>query len=671
MALTWTLKLKDHLSSAANAGSRALGRLESALNGVKRADDRMSRQGSSATARLERDANRQAAAYKKLASQRQQFASGGASSGGGIGVAGVAAGAAIGGAILSVGSALASRGVELGQRMFEGAQLRQGIEAGLSALVGGADKARSVFDAIAAKSAEIGAPLLDTAKQVQSLLAGGFKLEGDTGAMRILEATRALKFINPTANVDNVVMALAQIQSKGKLMAEELHGQLGDAGINIGRVYEALAAKLGKKTDDIRKLMQKGAISAADGIAAVFTSIEKTGGKSISELAKSGSRNFASLWERVKALPEEMGAKMKLGGAIETLSGALEKVIARAGELDLSTVFERVATTISRIIGMATKIDLVPFLEKASTSVDKLVSVAERANLPELISAWSDSVAGNLVSGFADGFASMADALSQMSPQDIRDMGHAFAMLGKVLGGATAGFIALSAMMHKVHPVLRLTKALAEQLTDLSNLDLGGAFTRMASGLAELGLSLGAASFGIALPDLDVEGWIGGAVDSATAAASGLGSAIIDGVVEGITAGAESIGSALSGLAKGAIDAAASAVGAHSPATLPRDRIGIPIGQGATLGIEREAPNAARALGELAAGGVNSAADIGRRAGTLVGVSIAAQGRGSAPNVMRVEGMQVQAIDQQLIADGALEMLRSVVRRQDGGRANA
>jgi tape measure domain-containing protein len=384
---------------------------------------------------------------------------GGTPSTGMIGVAGVAAGAAIGGAILSIGSSLASKGAELGQRMFEGASMRQDIMAGFSALLGGTSQASAAFEQIKAKAAQIGAPLLDTAKQVQGLLAGGFQLGGDTGAMRVLEATRALKFINPSANVDNVVMALAQIQSKGKLMAEELHGQLGDAGINIGRVYEALATKLGKKTDDIRRMMQKGSISAADGIAAVFQSIEKTGGKSLSELASAGTKNFSSLLERAKALPEELGARMQLGGAINTLSGSLGKIIDRAGKLDLSHVFETVAKTIDRLVNIGTKVDLVPMLEKASGAVDRLVAAAEKAHLGELISAWSDAVAGEAFSGFADGFLEVAQFAKALSPDEIRDTAKSFAAIGKVLGGVAAGLIVIATWGPKINPVIRGVKA--------------------------------------------------------------------------------------------------------------------------------------------------------------------------------------------------------------------
>lgn len=660
MALNWTLSLKDNMSAGANAARKSMDKLMSSMQGVDKIDGAMAR------AQIRRGSMREQLAKAGIASARKELTlrkqiarvpapklaqRAAPSSSSGSGVAGIAAGAAIGQLAAQGAATLASKAGEIGMDIFGGAAARQGIDAGLQALTGNAEAA---FAKIQAKASEIGAPLLDTAKQVQSLLAGGFKMEGSTGAMRVLEATRALKFINPQANVDNVVMALAQIQSKGKLTAEELHGQLGDAGVNIGLVYKSLAAKMGVSTDEIRSRMQKGAITAQDGIEAVFASIEGTGGRSLNELAKMGATSFNSLKERLLNLPEELGAKMRLTGPLETMSKVLSRVLDQAGGLDLTKTFENVAAAVESITSTLGKVDIVGPLEAVSSTFASIAKAAEKMNLGEALSAIGEVGAAGL-KGFGEGLGAAMDGAKGLKPEEIRESAHGFAQLGialgKITGYAARAFGYLQRLGGFSFPAIDWVVAGWEKLSGAV-----GAVDKLLGGVS---LKLGA----ITLPGLDVKGWVATNLETITAGAKTLGTAIASGVAAGITGGAGLAAQALGGLATGAIASAKARLESNSPSRLTERVIGAPMGQGAVIGIEREAPQAAQALGGLAAGAVKTASQFasGRQAGELVGRSLAVTPSAGGNKTMNVSGIQVQVIDQQIIADGVIEQLRGAL----------
>ena len=376
MALTWTLKLKDAMSAAADKAAAAMGRVRASLEGTKAA-------ASKVDAALGRTGKTKppASAWSKFGTTLK-----------GVGSKAAAMAASVAAAALALAGAAA---VKLGGGILEGALDASAIKRGLSLLLGGTAQAEAAWSRIAAKAADIGMGTVDAAKQVQALLASGFKLDGSTGALRVLEAAQALKVINPRANIDNVITALSQIQAKGKLTAEELHGQLGDAGVNIGAVYEALAKKLGTSTDEVRKLMQKGAISAKDGIEAVFESIEKQGGKSLSELAKANKGSFSNIIERLKTLPQEMGSRM----------------------------------------------DLAPFFEKAGPAIQKVIDTLTDPKVLAFFETLINKVGGGLFDGFGEGFAEAAKVMSDMDPGDMDALASAARALGKALGVVAAALL--------------------------------------------------------------------------------------------------------------------------------------------------------------------------------------------------------------------------------------
>lgn len=122
-----------------------------------------------------------------------------------------------------------------------------------------------------------------------------FEFEGlATASQRLLaigmtgdEALKTLKTVGNAAaavgadqtSINRVITALAQIQAKGKLSAEEIN-QVGEALPNLDRkaVIEELAKTFGKTTAEIQKLQQKGMIPAEAGVQALLTTLQKVPG---------------------------------------------------------------------------------------------------------------------------------------------------------------------------------------------------------------------------------------------------------------------------------------------------------------------------------------------------------------------------------------------------------
>jgi hypothetical protein len=95
-----------------------------------------------------------------------------------------------------------------------------------------------------------------------------------------------------------------------------------------------------------------------------------------------------------------------------------------------------------------------------------------------------------------------------------------------------------------------------------------------------------------------VLGVLSGLVGSAAAAASQIGTAILN----GITGALGGLAGALQSAATGALNAAKASLGINSPSAVFAAEVGLPIAQGVALGINRGAPTASAAMGALIRG---------------------------------------------------------------------
>lgn len=115
-------------------------------------------------------------------------------------------------------------------------------------------------------------------KSSQQLLALGHTADETIGILGVVgDAVSAVG--GGEEQIGRVVTALAQMQGKGRMSAQELN-QIAEALPNLQRVqvYDVLAEKLGKTRDEVAKLADQGEISAEQGIGALLEAMQNVPG---------------------------------------------------------------------------------------------------------------------------------------------------------------------------------------------------------------------------------------------------------------------------------------------------------------------------------------------------------------------------------------------------------
>lgn len=108
-----------------------------------------------------------------------------------------------------------------------------------------------------------------------------------------------------------------------------------------------------------------------------------------------------------------------------------------------------------------------------------------------------------------------------------------------------------------------------------------------------------------------------------------VGSSIVQGIANGIKNGVSSVISAAVSVATSALNAAKSALGINSPSKVFRDVVGLSVGEGIAVGIDRSYSYVDDAIGRMARKSVDSASSIGSRINSAIGsVEFAASGLG-------------------------------------------
>jgi tape measure domain-containing protein len=220
-------------------------------------------------------------------------------------VAAVAAQAALVVAALGVGALAA------GAKYIGGLQaFKQSTEFALERSLGSAKLAQDAWASASRMAILTGGDIREIGSAYGQLAARGFKLPE---IEELVGYMSDLKTLNPTANIDRIVNAIAQIKAKGKLTQEELTGQLADTGLNVTDVYEQLQAKYGKDRATILKMISEGKISGEEGVEAIKNAIAKQTGRRPGELAgEAASKTMVGSLMRAKAVLDVFLASLKI-----------------------------------------------------------------------------------------------------------------------------------------------------------------------------------------------------------------------------------------------------------------------------------------------------------------------------------------------------------------------
>lgn len=286
-----------------------------------------------------------------------------------IGLAAVGASTAIGAAV----GAWVTQGV-VGMATFADSSRRA-----FASLTGSEQSGAQAMELAVGTAKQLGMSVEQVADQFKGLLAMQFKL-GEADEMVRLSAD----LVSVTGHAESAaraVTAITQIKAKGKLQAEELVGQLAEAGVSTTLVYEALAKRLGKTQDQVKKMISSGKVDATTGIAAIKDAImHKVHETKPGEAAKAFSDStITGLMGQLTNLPQQLFLRV-------------------AGDLEKD--FEGVKDTLREIITAVDNVDtgkIADFVHEVLEMVQQMVPLVME-----------------FASGFADGFDEILDGMREL-----------------------------------------------------------------------------------------------------------------------------------------------------------------------------------------------------------------------------------------------------------------
>jgi tape measure domain-containing protein len=681
----WTLRFKDAVSGPAKAMATATGRLEASMHGLsasmeltgidkgisrlqraegalrrfnatrQRANEQAARMHERAENGALRARDRAARAHERAEGARPGAGGGAAAqaAGGGGALASILAATsasplgmvakgylAIASAALAAATAAAAFTAAFARSVLEAVDFRRGALAALTVMQGSAGKASATYDVGLKLSAKFHADPEDTIRSLQNLVSKDFST---SDATVILTALADLKVVSPTANMEGLTKAIGDIKGKGKLELEELKEQLGENGLPVSKVLDQLAKRMGKSTDEVRKAMSAGKISADEGIYAIVAAVKAMGTGKLGELAENAAHK--SLGGLVAGIQSNMQrARLALAKGLDGSEGvsavlaALNNIV-NAVNPDKSPAMKRVisaastfADTLFRVLfgplsGQDTGDKLGAVLGAVADGIERITGVLS------VVGPLAMEFAGGILDGLGEALSSVGGAVGAVlealgeSGTTLSDMGGVARMVGKAVGvlavgaalaagalatlaagavalvaGGTAAMASFFAPVLGALPLLVATAAATAQYVSMLPgriMDAGNGLADALGGLATKGLQ----ALGTAIAR--AKAWVAAMVGSIANAVTGsslvssvlslggsllsagveLGSNLWRGFVDGITAGIAAVLDAGTRLATAAKSAVASTLTIQSPSRVMAE-MGSYTAQGFAQGVE-------------------------------------------------------------------------------------
>lgn len=502
---------------------------------------------------------------------------------------------------------VAAAAIKVGVDVAGAASRMESLQMGLNMVAHSAEAGGEAMEFAFTAAQRYGLGVESTAQSMRKLLAAQFSMGAAKDIVRMSADMKALGA--DAQEVESVIRAITQIKGKGKLQAEELVGQLGEAGISASLVYDELGKIMGKTSAEVQKLITAGKVDADTGILAIQNAVKaKLGIEQLGDAADAASQTLAGTWARLKSSFEAGFLKTSMDAipALSRLKPVIESVIdllqgGKGGAIG-SAITEAIGTVVDVVMDLATPANLKAMV---ATFRDLVAVVPKVVAVVRSVGSALSAVGSAFASGVQDGFtmfgasaAGAAPALSSLATSLVRLAGHFGTVVG-VVGTVISAALAFSgAIWSVVGPLLKFAASVGTAVGQLFSMGSSPAWATIKQAAGELGAtfsSIGAwiggalASAGAAIAGVasQIGGWVSGAAAAAASAASSLGSGIVNGIISGIQAGASAVVSAIVGVATSALSAAKGALGIASPSKLFADQMGAPIAGGVAAGIDQ------------------------------------------------------------------------------------
>jgi tape measure domain-containing protein len=248
-------------------------------------------------------------------------------------------------------------------------------------LLGSAEASKQVLKDIGASRVKEVFGGATVRKEVQQLVIAGMTAKDALAIVERVGDAAAASMDNPAENMHRIIMALSQIQTKGKAATQELKLQLGEAGINA---MNALSKRLGISQGELEKRLEEGKVSSKDAIMAVYDFIG----------------------EKYPGLMNEMSGT--LAGMDQKLKGKFQDTLTALGTAFSTKLFKTNSSGSNGIL------DLLDSIEKKADVIAKTV-------LDVLNPVWQIiKAASGFVTGLFDGISvSQGDVIDKMGKLEL------------------------------------------------------------------------------------------------------------------------------------------------------------------------------------------------------------------------------------------------------------
>lgn len=175
-------------------------------------------------------------------------------------------------------------------------------------LLGSADAAHKMLAQLQQFAATTPFEFTELVSATRRLMALGFEAEQTLPLLRVVgDAAGALGL--GSEGIDRITLALGQMQSKGKVSAQEIN-QLAEAGIPA---WQAIADAIGVSIPEAMKMAENGAISAGVGINAIVASMNERFGGGMAAQAQTVTGVWSNLKDTVVMQMTEIGQAIIAG----------------------------------------------------------------------------------------------------------------------------------------------------------------------------------------------------------------------------------------------------------------------------------------------------------------------------------------------------------------------
>ena len=219
--------------------------------------------------------------------------------------------------------------IAFGKEMTKVSAQMESLRVRLDGLYGSQEKGTDVFSDLAFMANKYGIELKTLTENYASFVAGAKASGMELGKAEKIFKSMTIAIQGSGANAETAkraFVALTQMIGKGKIQAEELRGQLGEA---MPAAFGIMAKSLGVTTQELDKMMASGNLIASEVLPKFAEEMENAFGENASKLASGLQADLARLdnaWTALYLTASNSGASVLgvklLIGTIKTLENA-------------------------------------------------------------------------------------------------------------------------------------------------------------------------------------------------------------------------------------------------------------------------------------------------------------------------------------------------------------